>query len=394
MIRSLQLASDPRVPRHWNALTAPMSLGALGIWLAAVASSSNQWLHGRHDQDWLAFIGFAGQGALLLLFVVRSLAYASPGGRPMVSRMAILLQIPAVLAACAAFSDGLQPALTIGVAVQVALAFNWPTARIAIALTDLALAAVLLQRPQLAPDFPNWILLAAYFAFQIFGVRMALYACAAEQAREDALRINGELSATRQLLGESARSEERLLLSRELHDVAGHKLTALKLRLTLAERRGDSPAAVLADSRRLADELLTDIRSIVGTLREHDGIELYQALQVLTQALPYPPIELQADSQLRVTGVERAQTLLRCAQEGLTNVVRHSNATRACLRLEPAESGGVRLCVEDNGRGLSGAVPGNGLAGLRERLSALGGTLAVESVTGGGTRLVATLPPD
>jgi signal transduction histidine kinase len=398
MIRLLMKTGLARpAPRQWNSALSPISLAAYATWGGVVFGPASDWLRGSLEVSPLVFAGFAGQLGVLFLFVLRARLHAEPGGRLLASKLAILLQIPAALAAAMAFNDGLQPALLCFVVVQLALAFAWPVAAAIIVATDACLGWILLTQADFvagavvhsAPD--HLTLLIAYLAFQAFTILAATYARDAEEARDEAIRINAELLATRRLLDESTRNEERLHLSRELHDVAGHKLTALKLRLTLAERRGDDPAAVLAESRQLADELLTDIRSIVGTLREHDGVDLKQSLLALTGALPYPPIELKSDPGVRVTGVGRAEALLRCAQEGLTNVLRHSGATRASVTLA-ASDGQLQLSVEDNGRGVGDAAPGNGLTGLRERLAALGGALELRTASGGGTRLVASLP--
>ncbi|MFA5941372.1 MAG: histidine kinase [Sinimarinibacterium sp.] len=374
-----------------------MSLAAYATWLAVVFGPASLWLQGRLESSWQTSVGFIGQATVLLLFVLRARLHDRPGGNATLSRLAVLLQAPAALAACAAFNDGLQPALLVLVVSQIALGFPWPVALGFIVVTDLALAAVLLvQGPFNDPAISDHhvphhaTLLAAYLGFQAFAMLTCSYARRAEEARDEAVRVNAELMATRQLLSEGARSEERLRLSRELHDVAGHKLTALKLQLTLAERRGDSSKAVLADGRDLADDLLTDIRGIVGSLRDHEGIDLRQALHTLTQALPFPLIALEIDPAIRVAGIERAQTLLRCAQEGLTNILRHSGATRATVRLT-LEDGLLLLTIEDNGCGLKDAAPGNGLTGLRERLTALDGTLELAAAAGGGTRLTAAL---
>jgi signal transduction histidine kinase len=148
---------------------------------------------------------------------------------------------------------------------------------------------------------------------------------------------------------------------------------------------------VLQQCARLADELLADVRGVVSALREHDGIDLQQALAALVPAVPYPQVRLQLAPDVRVDGVERAEALLRCAQEGLTNALRHSGAAVITLRLA-AEAGGVALSVEDNGA--VSALPrwGNGLRGMQERLVAVGGQLDLAIATGGGLRLRAWLP--
>jgi signal transduction histidine kinase len=95
--------------------------------------------------------------------------------------------------------------------------------------------------------------------------------------------------------------------------------------------------------------------------------------------------------QARAPGVAQAQALLRCAQEGLTNALRHSGAARVVIRLQE-EDAGIGLSVEDDGRARQLPQPGNGLSGMRERLEALGGRLDLAIRDGGGLRVHAWLP--
>src|SRR6185295_615600 len=81
-----------------------------------------------------------------------------------------------------------------------------------------------------------WRVLLAYIGFQIFAALTAWYAKSAERTTKELQETNAHLLATRSLLEESARDGERLRLARELHDVAGHKLTALKLNLSVLKR--------------------------------------------------------------------------------------------------------------------------------------------------------------
>src|SRR6185436_8690822 len=107
-----------------------------------------------------------------------------------------------------------------------------------------------------------------YLGFQAFAMVTCHAITQAFEARDTAQQINAELLATRKLLGEAVRNEERLRLSRELHDVAGHKLTALKMQLALLQRQAPAVAGALAEGERLAGELLSDIRGVVTALRQ------------------------------------------------------------------------------------------------------------------------------
>ena len=168
-----------------------------------------------------------------------------------------------------------------------------------------------------------WRILIAYSAFQLFALLTAWYSKQADQTAQQLRETNAHLLATRSLLEESARDHERLRLARELHDVAGHKLTALKLNLTALQREAGSPKVDTA--AQLATELLADIRGVVAQMRQHDGLDIREALTQLIKPLPAPPqIHLLVSDDARVASVAQAETLLRVVQEALTNVIRHA----------------------------------------------------------------------
>ena len=101
---------------------------------------------------------------------------------------------------------------------------------------------------------------------------------------------------------------------------------------------------------------------------------------------------LEIDEPLAPFGPELEVALFRVVQEALTNVARHAAAGRVDVRVG-VENGSVRLAVEDDGRGFAGEpTPHLGLLGIRERVTALGGALAIESAPGQGFRLEATIP--
>jgi len=231
-----------------------------------------------------------------------------------------------------------------------------------------------------------------HMSFQGFAGLTAWFGLSAERARDQLAAANAELLATRSLLAESARDGERLRLSRELHDVAGHKLTALKLNLAALARdprfADEAPVALCA---RLADELLADIRGVVQQMRGDEGLELAPAITALASPFPRPRLHLQIDEDARVGSLAQAEALLRTVQEGLTNAARHSQAGNLWVVLR-REAGGLRLDIRDDGRGRGELKPGNGLGGMRERLEAAGGGLDVRRTDTGGVHLQAWLP--
>jgi len=374
---------------HWNGPFAPLSFAVYVTWIAIALPPWVDWSRGRLPWSGMTLAGLLGMIAVPVLYILRS-RYQSFGASDLPRlRGLALLQLPAALLACWGLGGGSMPVLTIIVAGQLAVLYSPRITVLLMLLADVPLLLILQWRWGWADAAVS---ILSYGGFQTFAGLITAYARSAEESRDAAVSINSELLATRRLLLESARSEERLRLSRELHDVVGHKLTALKLQLRLQARQaGASAMPAIAECERLADEVLTDVRGVVSTLREHDGIDLQQALAALVPALPHPQVRLELAAQTRAAGLAQAQALLRCAQEGLTNALRHSGAAQIVIRLA-TEGAGIVLSVEDDGRAQQPPLPGNGLRGMRERLEALGGRLELGVINGGGLRLRAWLP--
>ena len=235
--------------------------------------------------------------------------------------------------------------------------------------------------------------LLIHASFQLFAMMTAWYAFTAQRSRDDLAAANADLLATRSLLDESVRDSERLRLSRELHDVAGHKLTALKLNLRALQRQeAMQDNAQLQLCAQLADELLGDIRGVVQQMRLHDGVDLHELITRLAAPFPKPRLHLEMDAGLRVTSFEQAEAVLRTVQEALTNAARHGGADNLWLSVHRAGEQ-LRLELRDDGRSGGGELRfGNGLTGMRERLEAIGGGVSARRAEGGGVQLSAWLP--
>ncbi|WP_293000331.1 histidine kinase [Nevskia sp.] len=373
----------------WNSPMAPLSLAAYVTWLAIASGPVIDAIDGRMTLDARTVIGALALVAQPLLFIGRARADLHDQGAH--AERWVLWQLPlALLAVWGLPRTGSTAILMILVVAQLFAVFPVRRALLLTLAMNAGLAALLIS--QFGPRRAVSALLA-YGGFQAFAALTTSYARRAEHARDQLRTINAELLATRQLLLESARGEERLRLSRELHDVAGHKLTALKLHLRLIEREIDdgAPRAAIGDCVRLSDELLADVRGVVDALRAHDGIDLHAALRALAPNLPRPIVAFALADDARVSRLDQAQALLRVAQEALTNALRHAACTQIVIRLH-AVADGIELQVEDDGRATALPVDGNGLRGMRERLDAVGGRLALALNPGGGLRLTALLP--
>lgn len=233
-----------------------------------------------------------------------------------------------------------------------------------------------------------------YGGFSMFIFVTSLVARQQTQAREEQRRLNAELRATRLLLAESARVNERTRISRELHDLLGHHLTALSLNLEVATHITEGQAQEhVRQAHTLAKLLLIDVREAVSQLRESGAIDLAAALRPLTEKVPSLDIHLDMQQPLSVEDPERAHVLLRCTQEIITNAVRHAGARNLWIRVR-REQANVVIEAHDDGVGgdLDEIIPGNGLRGMRERLSQYGGELELETRQGEGFRLRALVP--
>ena len=201
-----------------------------------------------------------------------------------------------------------------------------------------------------------------------------------------------ELLTSRTLLAASARDGERLRLSRELHDVAGHSLTALKLNLrALAQDNRQPDPERVRLCAGLADELLDSLRAVVRQMREDEAPDLGEAIARLGIPYPRPKLRLQIPPDLAVRGRERIEALLRAVQEALTNAARHGPARELHVQIGSTPER-LQLRIEDDGRLIEPLRPGGGLAGMRERFEALGGGLDCRRGAAGGLCIEAWLP--
>jgi signal transduction histidine kinase len=213
----------------------------------------------------------------------------------------------------------------------------------------------------------------------------------------------GELAAAER---ESGRLAERQRLARDIHDTLAQGFVSIVLQLQAAE--GELPAGAdparrhLELARRTASDNLAEVRRLVWDLRPEQlrAASLGEALGRLAERLAE---ESGVAATTTVTGTPRPLspdaevTLLRVTQEALANVSRHARAGRVALTLSYMD-GEATLDVRDDGVGFApgadgaGRGGGLGLHGMRERGEALGGRLAVESSSGGGTTVAVTVP--
>ena len=230
-----------------------------------------------------------------------------------------------------------------------------------------------------------------YSAFQLFGFMTARITHDEREAKQALAEANAELQVATGLLEMSSRSEERLRIARDLHDLIGHHLTALSINLEVASHLAEGPAKEqIEKSKALTKLLLSDVRDVVSRLRDDEQVDLGGALASIRDAVPSPAIHVDADG-VAIAEPLVAQTALRAVQEIVTNAVRHSNARNLWLKVATADRA-LTVDARDDGGGTDRVVFGNGLRGMRERVQEAGGTLEVASMRGGGFQVHVRLP--
>ena len=216
-----------------------------------------------------------------------------------------------------------------------------------------------------------------------------------------------QLKAYSEQVAELATMKERNRLARDIHDTLGHYLTVINVQLEKAlafrEKKPQEAEQAVGDAKRLASEALQDVRRSVAALRTTQDtrpfvpsmVELIEHMQTEQRQ-----VELTLEGSEVGFSQQALLTLYRAAQEGLTNVQKHSGATQVQVVLQFAEHDAT-LTLTDNGCGFDTSIVGRqgtpgeggyGLQGLQERLQLVGGSLCIESATGAGTRLQARVP--
>ena len=226
---------------------------------------------------------------------------------------------------------------------------------------------------------------------------------AAHAARltDEAIRLSEDLQRSRERLV-TAREEERRRLHRDLHDGLGPTLGSLTLKLDVAgdllEQDPPAARALLRGLKAQAQSALRDIRRVVYALRPPalDDLGLLGALRESSAQYGAKglSIVIEAPEELPPLPAAVEVAAYRIAQEAMTNIVYHAQASECVVSLEIDEAAVMLgLEISDDGRGLSsGRSRGVGIASMHERAAELGGECVVESLPSGGTRVRASLP--
>ncbi|MBA0446078.1 sensor histidine kinase [Stenotrophomonas maltophilia] len=377
--------------------TRVLRLAGLFTWVMVglpLAYSQFENLHSRSDMgSWaiLLFVAYLSFGAAYY-WLTRLLRSDSDSHTTWLDRGLLLLLTVSALGVSYLSGSGLGSILMMVAAGVIPWMLSARLCVLWLLVSQLAVAPVYYMLLNF-PLFEAVMQSLLYGGFSMFIFVTSLVARQQTQARDEQRRLNSELRATRALLAESARVNERTRISRELHDLLGHQLTALTLNLEVAGHLAEGQALDhVKRSHALAKLLLGNVREVVSQLRETGAIDLAAALRPLTENVPSLDIQLDIEDPLNVEDPQRAHVLLRCTQEIITNAVRHAGARHLWIKVYREAPDRVVVEARDDGVGADMVNVGNGLRGMRERLQQCGGQLQVETRPGEGFRLRATVP--
>ena len=201
---------------------------------------------------------------------------------------------------------------------------------------------------------------------------------------------------------------ERVRIARELHDVLAHSLSQINVQagvgLHLADQQPAKAREALASIKETSKTALDEVRSVLGVLRDESrGPEAPLVPEPDLSRLPTLIAGVTAQGLDVTSSIDTADAALsgapkpvqlaiyRIVQESLTNVLRHSGATRASVDV-CIEEGSYVITVDDNGSGFEGTESGRGLLGIRERAELLGGTLETGRSPSGGAEVIVRIP--
>ena len=384
-------------------------------WVLSVRSALHGVLRGPDFDVVLAVIAFA---ALLIdPLATHQVKELTPldGGLALVAAVPLVLRrryplgvlvaiVPLLLACLAVFHpDHAAAGIVMVVVFTVGLHGHRTRALVVGALMAPVVAAgVLITSHQLGGD--SVAETVAYLAL----VLGALVAGDAVRARQELVRVvAAEAERERAALTQHRFDEQRLRYAHELHDVVGHALVAINVRAAAAahlarREQGASPVSALEEIASTSAEALGELRTALKGLRsdDRDGAPLRPAeagladLGDLIAGVKGAGLTVELDMAEAAAAVPPAigHAGYRIVQEGLTNVLRHSTAKHARVRIGQ-DQGALLVEVLDQGEAVAGTGGGgHGLLGMRERAAALGGSCEAGRAPGGGWRVRARIP--
>jgi two-component system, NarL family, sensor histidine kinase DesK len=295
--------------------------------------------------------------------------------------LTVLVYLPIVW-----FGMGWAPMQYFMIASAAMLLRGWP-AGAAVAAPLLVTAAGVVGEAPVGEGAVQGALSVVYWTVGLVTGAVALYGAAR------LVRVLDELEATRAELAELAIGRERLRISRDLHDLLGHSLSAISLKGDLARRLLHSDVhaarAEIEGLTAVARNALRDVRAIT---RDKHTVSLRTETDGAAALLGAAGIDARIDLDVPELARPTEEVLAWAVREGITNVLRHSQAT-TCSVTAARRGGMVRLEIVNDGARPS-AGEGNGLAGLAGRARALSGSASGLRLRGGRFRLLVELPEE
>jgi signal transduction histidine kinase len=368
-----------------------MSRGRIGVsdWLIAVGVAAILLVTGLSEQDSAANLDLLGYG----LLTASGLALAARRRAPVpvlavtglcaVGYQAAGVDVPAVAYLFAVYAAVRAGQRTITVVASVIMLAALPLAAMASGLHDTGEAFAQARGAlELA-----WLIAAG----------------AAGEALRQAERRADEAERTREETARRRADEERLHIARELHDSLTHQISIIKVQaevaVHVARRRGEQVPEALLAIQEAGREATRELRATLEALRDDDTTPprgLDQIPELVERART-----IGLDATLTIEGQRHDvpatvdRTVYRIVQESLTNIARHADAATASVRID-CRPDALAIRIDDDGKATpdTAPVPGVGLLGMRERVTALGGRLRAEPRGEGGFTVQAELPVD
>lgn len=359
---------------------AVIKLMWIGIWLAFMGAPVSDLVNGGHAA-WPTALGWLGLVAFVAVYLALVFRHTSrPLARTTVyATLAVLLSLSVVLSLTLG-SEWLV--LFVYVSVSAGAVLPLQLARWAIPGITGAMILIGLKTDDPGSILPAVVIPALLGGFSMTGVRHLV-------------RTTIELREARATVAQLAANEERLRLARDLHDLLGHSLSLITLKSELAGRmlpgQPERAAQQIADIEQVSRQALVDVReAVTGYRRPTLPGELAGARTALAAA----GITAEVPTESPEVPEKQEAALAWSLREAVTNVVRHSGAHRCVIALTQRQTLDgmlLELIVVDNGHGGS-ATFGNGLTGLRERVTEVGGTVTTGSGKTGGFTLTVRVP--
>jgi len=325
-------------------------------------------------------VEFIFRGIGHILFLALFLTNISSSNAKSSSRYRVLIAFQVIIVWSLIYFDRYQlsPILLVLVATQLAAVFDRSKTLLILLLINIGFYVI-----GQANDHNVVYSVMIFFMLQIFAYSTMEITLREQYARENLAAINQELLATRFLLKESSQRKERLRISRDLHDVIGHQLTALSLNLEVAKHKvPDEFKPLLQQNLTQAKTLLSDVRNVVKEMRNDEQFDLIAVLTGLVEQLP--DCALTVKSVPNINSLSLKQQLVFSLQEGISNALRHGKANQLLLDSAVAQNR-LTITLADNGKKQAAIQFGSGLNGMQERLAEFNGQVELLSNESGCT---------